>query len=214
MNTSNDNQGADPEWEILLGQSPPPDMLFPVLRHMDHEGSETDVTFPFCGDLTLRVVVNTPTAMRMLRNVELTKLGMSHTECCERALANLMALWQKDGYALEMGREGVGQLQLPETELSSGLLCARPTVEWLLQTCGGRVFASIPRRHVVLIARGDDEAANALRWATDALFEDGEGRPISNQIFACTGIPNGGLMGVFRKKYQVPADPWQLVEFD
>ena len=90
--------------------------------------------------------------MRMRRNEEIAKLVMSSTECCERALANLMALWQKDGYTLEMRNEGVGQLELPEIELSSELLCARPTVVWLLQTCGGRVFASIPRRHVVLIA--------------------------------------------------------------
>ena len=214
MNTSNENQGADPELAILLGRNPPLDMLFPVLRHKDHEGSETDVIFPFCGDLTLRVVVNTPTAMRMLRNDELAKLGVSSDECWERALANLMELWQKDGYFLEMGKEGVGQLELPEIELSSGLLCARPTVEWLLQICGGRVFASIPRRHVVLIARGDVEAANVLRWATDALFEEGAGRPIANQIFACTGIPNVGLLGASRKGYRVPAEPWQLVTFD
>ena len=125
-----------------------------------------------------------------------------------------MALWQKDGYTLEMGNEGVDQLEFPEIELSSGILCARPTVDWLLQTCGDRVFASIHRRHVVLIASGDDESANALRWATDALFEEGEGRPISNQIFACTDIPNGGLLGASRKKYRVPAEPWQLVTFD
>ena len=152
--------------------------------------------------------------MRMLHNEELAKLGTSSTECCERALANLMALWQKDGYILEVGNEGVGQLELPEIELSSGLLCARPTVEWLLQTCGGRIFASIPRRHVVLITRSDDDAANALRWATDALFEEGAGRPIANQIFACTGIPNVGLLGASRKGYRVPAEPWQLVTFD
>ena len=46
--------------------------------------------------------------MRMLHNEELAKLGTSSTECCERALANLMALWQKDGCTLEIGNEGVG----------------------------------------------------------------------------------------------------------
>ena len=44
----------------------------------------------------------------MLRNDELAKLGVSSDECWERALANLMALWQKDGCTLEIGNEGVG----------------------------------------------------------------------------------------------------------
>lgn len=218
MSTSDDGGVGDPALDMLLGVAlPPRESIFPVLRRSEQgEGAGAEVTFGFLSGLSIRAIVNVGSlnAMRMLRVEELSKLGLDLDGCLRLATTNIIELWRRDGYALNFNADGVGQLEIPDIELSSGLLCAREVMEYFLQVCEGRVYASVPRRHVVLLARGNERSAVALRAASEAMYSDGDGRPVSPQVFACAGVRTRRLRNGFRQRYELESGAsWRLVQF-
>lgn len=219
MATSDQGGSSDPALDLLLGlKSPPREAVFPVLRASE-QGTEAnaEVAQRFLRELSVKLIVNVGSlnAMRMLRVDELAKLGLTPDECFNLATTNIIDLWRRDGYALQFDSNGVGQLELPDVELSSGLLCAKEVVEYFLEICAGRIYASVPRRHVVLLAHGTDESATALRARTEAMFAGGDGRPVSSRIFTCAGVRTRRFRHGFRSRYElVSGDAWTLVQFE
>jgi hypothetical protein len=171
--------------DSILAMRESADMLMVAVRG-GAEAAAGDIAKPICGGLRLVLLFNHDVMTRGVIEADAARLGLGIDECFERAIGNTLDHVRRDGYSLSESDDGVMELELEDAYMTSGLLASAQFIGFLSRQLGGDVIASVPRRHIVLVARRSPATISAMRKRAQAAYEEDEGSPVSSLVLAAT----------------------------